>query len=400
MGERELPEGWEWTKLGEISERIHYGYTASAEKNKTGPRLLRITDIQDNNVNWATVPSCNISEKDLPNYLLKSGDLVFARTGATVGKSFLIEGNIPESVFASYLIRVILKKNVNQKFIYYFFQSPHYWNQIEKQKVGAGQENVNSQKLSKIEIPLPPLPIQNQIVAVLEQTKAVKQQRQEADALMGALLQSAFREMFGDLSVNENGWNLVKLENICTKITDGTHVTPEYIAKGVPFLSVRNLTKGYLDFDDVKYISESEHQYITKRSKPEKGDILLTKVGVNYGIAEIVDVETEFSIFVSLALLKPKFDLVDPYYLKHCINSDFVYRQAQNRISGIGVPDLHLVEIKQFKIPLPPLALQQQFARIVQEVERIRERQAASGKEIEGLCEGLMQRAFAGELVA
>jgi type I restriction enzyme S subunit len=103
---------------------------------------------------------------------------------------------------------------------------------------------------------------------------------------------------------------------------------------------------------------------------------------------------------VSLALLKPKFDLVDPYYLKHCINSDFVYRQAQNRISGIGVPDLHLVEIKQFKIPLPPLALQQQFARVVELVERIRERQVASGKEIEGLREGLMQRAFAGELVA
>jgi len=246
----------------------------------------------------------------------------------------------------------------------------------------------------------PPLPIQRQIVAVLEQAEALKRQRQEADALTGALLQSVFYEMFGDLIKNERGWDIVKLDNICTKITDGTHVTPEYIEKGVPFLSVRNLTKGYLDFDDVKYISESEHQYITKRSKPEKGDILLTKVGVNYGIAEIVDVETEFSIFVSLALLKPKFDLVDPYYLKHCINSDFVYHQAQNRISGIGVPDLHLVEIKQFKIPLPPLALQQEFARVVESVERLRGEQVESGRHIAGLCGGLMASAFSGELVA
>ena len=123
-------------------------------------------------------------------------------------------------------------------------------------------------------------------------------------------------------------------------------------------------------------------------------------VGVNYGIAEIIDVDIEFSIFVSLALLKPNFELVDPYYLKYCINSEFVYRQAQERISGIGVPDLHLVEIKQFKIPLPPLALQQEFARIVEQVEALRESQRQSAGEISLLFEGLMQKAFTGELVA
>jgi len=401
MEKGELPEGWEWTKLRDISERIHYGYTASAENKKVGPKLLRITDIQDNKVDWATVPYCPISEEDLPNYLLKSGDLVFARTGATVGKSFLIDGDIPESVFASYLIRVILKKTVDPNFIYCFFQSPHYWNQIEKQKVGAGQENVNSQKLSQIEIPLPPLPVQRQIVAVLEQAEALKRQRQEADTLTGALLKSVFYEMFGDPVRNEKGWNIVSLNEICDEMTVGVVVKPAsyYVENGIPALRSLNIRQDQLDLTNLVYFSSSDNDTTLAKSKIRKGDVLVVRTGYP-GTACVVPSDLDGANCIDLIILRPEKKTVNCDYLSRFLNSEYGKAQALAGNTGLAQQHLNVGAIRQVKIPLPPLALQQQFARIVEEVERIRERQAASGKEIEELCGGLVQRAFAGELIS
>ncbi|MBK8945408.1 MAG: restriction endonuclease subunit S [Ignavibacteriae bacterium] len=127
-----LPPNWSLIKLGEISAKIHYDYTASSNITKVGLKLLRITDIQNGNVNWEIVLFCEIEYDELNKYLLKDNDIVFARTGATVGKSFLIKGKIPASVFASYLIRVQLKDNTCSNYIYLFFQSNNYWIQIKK----------------------------------------------------------------------------------------------------------------------------------------------------------------------------------------------------------------------------------------------------------------------------
>ncbi|MDE2589789.1 MAG: type I restriction endonuclease subunit S, partial [Patescibacteria group bacterium] len=135
----DLPKGWAWSTIGKISLKIHYGYTAKADKKSTGIKMLRITDIQQNSVDWDNVPSCKIDEDNVSRYLLKEGDIVFARTGATVGKSYLIDENVPNAVFASYLIRIILSKQIEKKFVYYFFQSPFYWNQIHSEKSGTGQ---------------------------------------------------------------------------------------------------------------------------------------------------------------------------------------------------------------------------------------------------------------------
>ncbi len=152
---QELPVGWAWTTIGDISDLIHYGYTASSTTESVGSKMLRITDIQNNTVNWETVPYCKIEEVEKYKYLLNEGDLVFARTGATVGKSYLIRGKIPEAVFASYLIRIILSGNVEKEFVYNFFHSIKYWVQIREGQIGIGQPNVNSQILSRIVLPFP-----------------------------------------------------------------------------------------------------------------------------------------------------------------------------------------------------------------------------------------------------
>lgn len=154
--------------LDEISDSIQYGYTESSTTDPIGPKFLRITDIQNGAVTWSDVPYCKIDEQLKEKYLLKDGDLVFARTGATVGKSFLIKGKIPESIFASYLIRVRVKSDVLDKFVGYFFKTHSYWSQITKGQAGIGQPNVNGTKLASLQLPLPPLPEQHRIVAKIE----------------------------------------------------------------------------------------------------------------------------------------------------------------------------------------------------------------------------------------
>ena len=163
----ELPNGWRRVAIKDMADSIQYGHTASAVERKDGPRFLRITDIQDGRVDWSSVPSCDIPKEDIPKYRLTSGDLVFARTGATTGKSFLI-GDCPDAVFASYLIRVRVSAGVDSRYLSAFFQSPDYWRQIEGGKRGIGQPNVNGTVLGEVQFPIAPLPEQRCIVAEIE----------------------------------------------------------------------------------------------------------------------------------------------------------------------------------------------------------------------------------------
>ena len=159
----EVPEGWEWTRLGCITDVIQYGLSNSAES--TGDyRLLRITDIQNGCVNWDTVPFTCTDEPE--KYLLHKDDIVFARTGATVGKSFLITDLPYSSVYASYLIRIRLIKGISTNYIYQFFNSYCYWEQVTDKAVGVGQPNCNGTALKELFIPLPSQAEQNRIIPV------------------------------------------------------------------------------------------------------------------------------------------------------------------------------------------------------------------------------------------
>ena len=158
-------KGWMAKSISELYDKPQYGYTASAVTEEVGPHLLRITDIQDGSVDWGTVPYCDCPKPE--KYLLKKGDILFARTGATTGKSFLIE-ECPASVFASYLIRLRVKKLLTPQYLYAFFQSPGYWEQISANTVGSAQPNCNATKLASVKVPIPPLEEQHHIVSHLK----------------------------------------------------------------------------------------------------------------------------------------------------------------------------------------------------------------------------------------
>lgn len=163
-----LPKSWIWTKIGSISQKIHYGYTASATDNNTGTKFLRITDIQDNKVNWNTVPFCEIKEDKLNSCKLENDDLLIARTGGTIGKSFIVTNLVNNAVFASYLIRIKPSKQINSKYIKIFLESQYYWKQLQEKSQGTGQANVNAVSLSNLVMPLPPLDEQKRIVSKVD----------------------------------------------------------------------------------------------------------------------------------------------------------------------------------------------------------------------------------------
>src|SRR5262249_40291295 len=149
--------------------------------------------------------------------------------------------------------------------------------------------------------------------------------------------------------------------------------------KGVPFISVKDITTGTLTFEDCKFVSQEDFATFSKRCKPELMDILYTKVGATYGRPALVEVTRPFCLYVSVALIKPNKEVVNPYFLRELLASPVVKNQADRSVKGAGVPDLHLVEIKSFKVPLPPMKLQQSF---VKKTEALRK---AIGHRKEGL---------------
>ena len=174
-GERPFisPTGWVWTRLGNLSADIHYGYTASANNQIENVRLLRITDIQNDFVDWQSVPGCEIDESKISTYKLENGDILIARTGGTIGKSFLVLDIVECAIFASYLIRIKRIDGMYSPFIKVYLGSQLYWDQLYVKSMGTGQPNVNGNALKNLKVALPPFLEQYRIVAKIDELKAI-----------------------------------------------------------------------------------------------------------------------------------------------------------------------------------------------------------------------------------
>lgn len=164
----EIPKNWKWVRWGDLSKFIQYGYNAPA--NSTGNiRMVRISDIQDSKVLWEKVPFCDIKEDEISKYLLEKNDILFARTGGTVGKSYLVKDVPVESIFAGYLIRTQYSSLLCPEYLIHFMKSSLYWKQLRNGTTITAQPNCNAKTLSKMMLPLPPLSEQKRIVAKLEE---------------------------------------------------------------------------------------------------------------------------------------------------------------------------------------------------------------------------------------
>lgn len=164
----DIPENWCWCRWGDLSYSIQYGYNAHAKENGR-IKMVRISDIHENEVIWESVPYCDINEDEIKTYLLKENDILFARTGGTVGKSFLVKNITCEAIYAGYLIRTHYNSiKLVPEFLKLFMESDLYWSQLREGTIATAQPNCNGQTLSKMMIPLPPLAEQKRIVTAIE----------------------------------------------------------------------------------------------------------------------------------------------------------------------------------------------------------------------------------------
>ena len=213
---------------------------------------------------------------------------------------------------------------------------------METWATGGTFKELSKSKFSELQIPLPPLYVQREIVSEVDGYQRV---------IYGTQI---VLDNYKPRILVDSEWPVKELAEVTTKITDGTHLTPSYTNAGVPFLRVTDITQSN---DSKKFISKEEHLELIKRCHPQKGDVLYSKNGT-IGVAKVVDWDWDFSIFVSLALIRPKKDMVDPNYLELFLNSDMAYQQAIARSKSGTVTNLHLVDIKTIQIPIPPLELQ------------------------------------------
>ena len=201
-------------------------------------------------------------------------------------------------------------------------------------------------------------------------------------------------------------WEWARLGTILHKLSDGTHSRPQYVPSGIPFISVKDVSGGKLDFSDCKYITEEEHRELYSRCNPERGDILLTKVGTT-GIPVIVDTTDEFSLFVSVALLKFNQELLFNEYLVCLINSPLVQKQAEENTRGVGNKNWVMRDIANTLIVIPPLLEQQRIVSKLQEILSFADNYAQAYSKAEELNKSfpellkksILQEAVQGKLV-
>ena len=409
MSVEPLLSKWEVKRLEELSSAIQYGYTAKATTERLGPKLLRITDIQNDAVDWDEVPFCEINAKEIGKYRLGKNDLLFARTGATVGKSYLIPGSIPESIFASYLIRVRLLETVYPKYVAYFFRSGDYWRQITENQAGIGQPNVNGTKLAQIKIPVAPLNQQGLIVAEIEKQFSrldeavanLKRVKANLKRNKAAVLKAAVEGALVPIKSRQT----TKIGEVADLVTKGSSPNWQgfmYADSGVVFVRSQNVGWGNLDLSDVAHLPPAFNEK-ERKSVLRTGDVLLNIVGASIGRAAVATPEIEGgNVNQAVAVIRLNKERMLPKYLMLNLLSPGTQAAIHAEKVDVARANVSLSDIKDFSVLFPSLAEQgtmvAEVERRLSVIEALEAAVQANHTRADRLRQSILQQAFSGKL--
>ena len=412
----EIPENWRWVRWGDLSESIQYGYNAPAlEYGRI--KMVRISDIQDGCVLWDTVPYCEIEEDEIESYLLKANDILFARTGGTVGKSYLVKSVPEDSIYAGYLIRTRYSSLLCPQYMKYFMDSQLYWDQLHNGTIATAQPNCNGKTLSKMILPLPPLAEQKRIVAKIEELlpyidRYVKawnrlenfNKRFPADmqksilqrAIQGKLVEQRPEEGTGEALYQQiqknihsgtittrkgkssgnifeiddesipfdipSTWKWVRLGTIGFTNIGLTYSPKDIVNEGTIVLRSSNIQNGTMDYSDIVKVKGD----IPENKMCKVGDILICARNGSkrlVGKAAIIDRDgMSFGAFMAI------FRSVCNDYLIHVINSAYFRNTLLGDTGTTTINQITQDMLRNVLIPLPPLAEQK---RIVAKLEEL-----------------------------
>ncbi|MBK9537487.1 MAG: restriction endonuclease subunit S [Flavobacteriales bacterium] len=393
-------------KLADLSLRKgEYGGGFSAVDHFDGaPRYIRITDITDNGDLTTDVKAPSGRPDEWAQYELAHGDLLFARSGATVGKALLFDQAMGPSVYAGYLIRFRVDPKVaDPKYVHYYTKTPAYWQWVlSKQRVVA-QPNINAQQYGyELDIPLPPIPTQRRIAAVLDKAQALVANDRRTLAVYDQLAKSLFLEMFGDPVRNERGWEKKSMRDVVERISDGPFgsnlKSDHYAEAGVRVVRLSNVGVGVFIDEDKAYVREDHFEKIKKYSCGP-GDVLVATMGTpNIRACKFPD---HLKLAIHKAdniLVRPRNGVVVDDYMVGLFNSPSVLSMAENDMHGQTRTRISMGQIAKWEIPVPPISVQIRYQKAIAAQERLKLSSEASLRRSEGLFGSLLQGAFSGEL--
>ena len=305
------------------------------------------------------------------------GALNYAKTECCIGRG-LAAITVNNAAERSYIFHLLKARN----------------SELNSKGTGSTFKAIGKSTLEELQVPVISLEKQAYCMQLMDLTESIIRQRQKELKQLDDLIKARFVEMFGDPEAGTCRYETEKLGKLSVKISDGVHAKPIYTETGKPFLSVVNINKGIIDFTDCKFVSEEAYQKMIKSTHPEKGDVLYTKVGATYGIPAYVDTEKEFCLYVSVCLIKPKHERINSRFLSIQMAMPSIKHQADARIKGIGVPDLHLNQISEFNVILPPRELQDSFVEFVSQVDKSKFAIQKALDETQILFDSLMQEYF------
>ena len=354
-------------KLGEICE-IQAGGTPSRNKKEFWVQgnipWVKIKDINSKHISKVEEHITELGLQFSSAKLFSRGTILYT-IFATIGEVAILDIDAATNQAIAGLH--LKSEKVLKEYLYFFLLSIK--NRVKNDSRGVAQNNINLTYLKNIEVPIVENSIQQEICNNLTKINQIITLRNQQLIELSNLVKSRFNEMFGDIF--DTTFPIYRLEELCEFIKDGTHQTPQYTddrTNGFKFLSSKDVTSGKISWENIKYITESLHNELYSKISPRRNDILLAKNGTT-GIAALVDCDEIFDIYVSLAILR-FYDGNNPTYLLYAINSDATKWQFESKLKGVGVPNLHLREIRKTKIPLPPLDLQNEFADFVAQVDK------------------------------
>ena len=320
-------------------------------------------------------------------FLIDFSSIVIGRKG-TVGSIHKTNAKFwPTDV--SFYVKINDSKKLQLDFVFYLL---HFLN-LPKYSQSGPKSGLNRNDVYKIECVLPPLPTQKQIVAKLDHIlgelkvkkkeilSLIEQNKERIDFFEKNWMSYVIdREIENHPKRKE--WQIMALDKLCSKINDGVHKTPTYTKSGIPFISVRELQNDTINFQNCRYISESEHLELIKRCNPEYNDVLLSKTGNTIGKLAIVKESQKFSLFVNTALLKPLKNKIYSEFLLFSLKTFFNKKKNLSKIKTSAQPNLPINMIKKIEILLPSLLIQKQ---IIQNIKSAEEKFQSQKKQFENI---------------
>lgn len=372
----------EWTKynLGEVCVDVAYGYTASADWKIDGPKFLRITDIQDYFINWQTVPNCPITERDKKKYLLEIGDIVIARTGASTGATYTLRDEI-EAVFASYLIRYKIKKELANPFYVGYLLKSSKWKEFVASIIGgSAQPGANAKQFADFEFSLPRMEVQNSITNIFTNIDDKIENNLQTNQTLEEIARTLFKEWFvnfnypnadGSRKHSEFGeipssWKVAGIGEVCYVQNGYAFKSNDFKEEGeVGIIKIKNINGNVVDIEKTDFVEENVIARLDKKFKVESGSLLIAMTGAEVGKIGLVPL-TEKNIWLNqrVGMFKEKIAFGN-LFMYLLLSSDTYQTAIQNSALGSAQPNISASAIESIRAIIPTAELIEQFGKIV-----------------------------------